>query len=250
MKGQWELCLQHVCCSAADTQLCSSNTQGPNQILLFEIHQELDYFPFKWSFIILMESIHLVPHFCSPRQCMNVTEGHKVILWVKFEEFFCVKRPLNTSVVFWKYDLLHIFCVVTCNCCRSFLFFLKANYKSIFFYDWIHNFWEVLEQKVWWSALVVQLVPVKSSSENVAFVCCLQFILAFHFFLRWWIFRSPLLFGYTNQNTDGETCRWEKFSLGAAARSRSVRCDLGHNCIQLSLCIYSDISCVWEGLKL
>ena len=41
----------HVRSSAADTQLCSANTQGPIQILLFQIHQALNYFPFNWCFI-------------------------------------------------------------------------------------------------------------------------------------------------------------------------------------------------------
>lgn len=76
VKEHWELYLFPARCSAADTQLCSSNTQSANQILLFEICQALDYFPFKLSFIILMESVHLVPHFCSPLQRTNVIPPH------------------------------------------------------------------------------------------------------------------------------------------------------------------------------
>lgn len=76
VKGQWDPYLNPAHCSAADTQHCSSNTQSPNQILLLEIHQALDYFPFKLSFIILMDSVHLVPHFCSPSQCMDVIRPH------------------------------------------------------------------------------------------------------------------------------------------------------------------------------
>lgn len=76
VKEHWELYLFPARCSAADTQLCSSNTQSANQILLFEICQALDYFPFKLSFIILMESVHLVPHFCSLLQRTNVIPPH------------------------------------------------------------------------------------------------------------------------------------------------------------------------------
>lgn len=58
--------VQHVRRSSADTELHSSNTQGPNQILLFEIHQALDCFALKLSFIIATESDHLGRFFSSP----------------------------------------------------------------------------------------------------------------------------------------------------------------------------------------
>lgn len=68
-KRRRALRVQHVRCSATDTELQSSNTQGPKQILLFEIHQALDYFALKLSFIISTEPVHSGSHFCSPLQC-------------------------------------------------------------------------------------------------------------------------------------------------------------------------------------
>lgn len=65
-KRRRELRVQHVRCWATDTELHSSNTQGPKQILLFQIHQALDYFALKLSFIIWTEPVHSGLHFCSP----------------------------------------------------------------------------------------------------------------------------------------------------------------------------------------
>lgn len=58
-KRQRALRVQHVRCSAADTELHSPNTQVPNQILLFEIQQAIDYFASKLSFIMSSEPVHL-----------------------------------------------------------------------------------------------------------------------------------------------------------------------------------------------
>lgn len=65
-KRRRALRVQHVRCSDTDTELQSSNTQGPKQILLFEIHQALDYFASKLSFIISTEPAHSGSHFVPP----------------------------------------------------------------------------------------------------------------------------------------------------------------------------------------